>query len=263
VIFRNLGRKDNEYAAMNNLGGVLYQQGDFRGARKFFEQLLDVREAASDTIGVALARTNLADVLRVQGELDRAISLHEQALAAFRETGDRSTAAVVDVSLAKALISKQDLAAAHGILQEALKVNQDIGAKGDAAWDRVMLARVAFLEQHPEQFDASVKSAIEELGSENRGADEMEARAMEAEALLARGKLDEARDTIERARTLRASDWLAKLHLSVSFARFELARGNTSARRQLAAIMAEAERVGCLACETEVRAVSSQLDGKH
>jgi tetratricopeptide (TPR) repeat protein len=221
---------------LNNLGGVLYQRGDFRGARKAFENLLEVREASGDKNGVTLAQTNLADVLRVQGELDKAISLYEQARATFKEIGDRSTAAIVNVSLAKALISKQDLPAARGVLLEALTVNQDIGAKGDAALDRVMLARVAFLERHPEQFDASVKSSIEELGGENRGADEMEARAMEAEAFIAQGKLDEAGDTVKRAKTLRATDWLARFHLSVSSARLERARGNeTTARRQLVA----------------------------
>jgi len=57
--------------------------------------------------------------------------------------------------------------------------------------DWVMLARVAFLERHPEQFDASLHSAIHELSAENRDADEMEALAMQAEALLAQGKITE------------------------------------------------------------------------
>lgn len=263
-IFRKLGRVDNEYATLNNLGGVLYQRGDFRGARKAFENLLAAREASGDKNGVTLAKTNLADVLRVQGALDKAIGLYEQARATFKEVGDRSTVAEVNVSLAKALISKQDLTAARGVLQEASKVNQEIGAKGDAALDRVMLARVAYLDRHPEQFDASVKSAIEELGGENRGADEMEARAMEAEALIAQGKLDEARDTVEKARTLRASDWLARLHLSVSSARLEWARGNdAAARRQLLTVMAEAQRAGCVVCQTEVKAVLADVDAKR
>ena len=263
-IFRKLGRVDNEYATLNNLGGVLYQRGDFRGAKKAFENLLAAREASGDKNGVTLAKTNLADVLRVQGALDKAIGLYEQARATFKEVGDRSTAAGVNVSLAKALISKQDLTAARGILQEASKVNQEIGAKGDAALDRVMLARVAYLDRHPEQFDASVKSAIEELGGENRGADEMEARAMEAEALIAQGKLDEARDTVEKARTLRATDWLARLHLSVSSARLEWARGNdAAARRQLLTVMAEAQRAGCVVCQSEIKAVLADADGKR
>ena len=263
-IFRKLGRKENEYATLNNLGGVLYQRGDFRGARKLFANLLDIRHAAGDRVGIALAKTNLADVLRVQGELDRAISLHEQALAIFNEIGDRATAVAVDMSLGKALIAKQDLAAARLILQEALKVNREIGAKGDAALDQVMLARVAFLERRPEQFGASVQSAIEELGGENRAADEMEALAMLTEALIAQGRINEARDTVERARALRASDWLARFRLSASSAQLEAARGNDAiARQQLVAVMADAQRVGCVICQTELRAVLSQLDGNR
>ena len=263
-IFRKLGRVDNEYATLNNLGGVLYQRGDFRGARKAFESLLAAREASGDKNGVTLAKTNLADVLRVQGELERAISLYEQARATFKEIGDRSTAAIVDVSLAKALIGKGDLGAARVVLQEALKVNQEIGAKGDAALDRVMLARVAFLDRHPEQFDASVKSAIEELGGESRSADEMEARAMHAEALIAQGKLDEARDAVEKAKTLPATDWLARLHLAVSSARLEWARGNeTTSRRQLVTILADAQRAGCVVCQGEIKTILSLTDTRR
>ncbi len=263
-LFRKLGRKDNEYATMNNLGGLLYQRGDFRDARKVFENLLEVRQAAADKTGAALAKTNLADVLRIQGELDLPISLYGQALATFKETGDRSTSAAVSVSLAKALMSKQDFTAARRILREALNVNQEIGAKGEAALDRIMLARVGFLERHPEQFDASVKSAIEELGLENRRADEVEARAMHAEALLAQGKLDDARETVEKASALRAADWLARLRLSASSAQLEAARGNDSAaRQQLVAAIAEAHRAGCVVCQAEVSALLSKLDSKR
>ena len=98
----------------------------------------------------------------------------------------------------------------------------------------VMLARLAFLERHPEQFDASVKSAIEELGRENRRADHVEARPCYAEALLAQGKLDEAGDTVEKANALRTTDWLARFRMSASSAQLEAARGNDSdARRRL------------------------------
>jgi hypothetical protein len=127
-----------------------------------------------------------------------------------------------------------------------------------------MLARVGFLERHPEQFDASVKSAIDELGVENRRADVVEARAMHAEALLAEGKLEDARDTVEKAAALRATDWLARLRLSASSAQLEAARGNDSAaRQQLVAAIAEAHRAGCVVCQAEVSALLSKLDSKR
>jgi DNA-binding winged helix-turn-helix (wHTH) protein/tetratricopeptide (TPR) repeat protein len=261
--FRKIGRKENEYATMNNLGGVLYQRGDFQSARKFYQDLLELRQAAGDKNGVALARTNLADVMRVQGEFDRAVGLHEQALATFREIGDRSAMTAVELSLAKALISKQDLAAARRSLQDALAANQEIGAKGDAALDRVMLARVAFLERHPEQFDESIQAAIEELRDENRGPDEIEARAMQAEALLARGKVNEAKQALEKATALRATDWLAKFHLSATSARLEAARGNAAtAKRKLVAAMNDAKQAGCVVCRTEIITALSDVDSK-
>jgi DNA-binding winged helix-turn-helix (wHTH) protein/tetratricopeptide (TPR) repeat protein/TolB-like protein len=263
-IFRKSGRKDNEYATMNDLGGVLYQRGDFRGARKLYENLLEVRKGAGDKNGVALAKTNLADVLRVQGELDRAVGVYEEALATFKEIGDRSATTAVGLSLARALVSKQDLPAARRSLQEALTVNLEIGAKGDAALDRVMLARVAFLERHPEQFDASVQSAIEELRAENRGADEMEARAMQAEGLLAIGKINEAKETLDKATALRVTDWLAKFRFSASSARLEAAQGNDSAaKRKLIATMADAKRAGCVVCQIEIRVALSEIDSRN
>ena len=59
---------------------MLYQRGDFRGARKVFENLLNIRQAEGDKRGIALAKTNLADALCVQSETDRAAGLYEQAL---------------------------------------------------------------------------------------------------------------------------------------------------------------------------------------
>jgi eukaryotic-like serine/threonine-protein kinase len=256
-IFRKTGRKDNEYSTMNNLGGVLYQTGDFRGARKLFQDLLALRKLAADRNGVAFAKTNLADVLRVQGELDPAVTLYREALATFKELGDRSTAAAVQLSFARALLATNDLTAARRTLEEALATNQEIGAKGDAAMVRVMLAQVSLEEGHP-AFDASVRSAIEELKAERRGADEMEALAIGAEALLRQRKVVEAWDLVQRAQTIRNTDWLAKFRLSVAHARLEAERGNVaSAKRTLDALDAEATKVGCISCRVTVRAALS------
>lgn len=257
-IFRKTGRKDNEYSTMNNLGGVLYQTGDFRGARKLFQDLLTFRKLEADRNGVAFAKTNLADVLRVQGELDPAVILYREALATFKELGDRSTAAAVQLSFARALLAANDLTAARRTLEEALATNQAIGAKGDAAMARVMLAQVSLEEGRPEQFDASVRSAIEELKAERRGADEMEALAIGAEALLRQRKVVEAWDVVQRAQTIHNTDWLAKFRLSVVYARLEAERGNVaSAKRKLDVLDADARKVGCIPCQARVRSALS------
>ena len=254
AIFRNTGRKDNEYATMNNLGSVLYQRGDFRGARKLFDDLLQARQALGDKNGVALAKTNLADTLRVQGELDRALPLYNEAISAFRQIGDPAMLAAVQVSLAKAEMVQHNLAAARRALEEALVANQQIGAAGDAALVRVLLGELALEEEHPEKFDDSVVNSIEELSSEHRATDEVEARAIQIRAYLNQGKVDEARRTLTRAHAVRTADWLAKFHLELAEAQLKAVAGNrAAAKRQLAAVQAGAERVRCKLCGLEIR----------
>ena len=259
-IFRKIGHRDNEQATMNDLGEVLYQLGDFRGAKKICEELLEVRTAAGDRNGVALSQANLADALLIEGQAERAVTLYQQSMATLKELGDRSTAAVVEVALARALMATHDFAAARRTLQDALAINQEIGAKGDAAVDRVMLSQVAFEEGHPEPFDDSVRASIEELKAEQRGADEMKARAIEAAILISQGKLDEASKSLQSAQAIHNTDWLAKFHLSVVSAQMEAARGNAvPAKRRLDALDTDAKRVGCVSCQVEIQSAAAKI----
>lgn len=253
-IFRRTGRKDNEYATMNNLGAVLFQRGDFRAAGKFFEELLQVRQAAGDKNGVALAKTNLGDVLRVQGKLDSAAQLLNEALATFRELGDQATAAGVQLAMAKTLLAQRSFSAARQSMEDALAINQKIGAKGDEAYVRVWLARVALEEGRPGPVEATLDAAISELDKEHRTADQAEALAVKARALLRQGLAQQAWESVQRARAMRAVDWLARFQLSVVSARVQAALGkNAAAKRELAAAKLDAQRAGCAICELEVQ----------
>jgi len=109
-----------------------------------------------------------------------------------------------------------------------------------------------------------VDAAIDELKKENRGADEIEARALQAEALLARGRTVEAQQLLEKAKSIQAADWLARFHLDTVSARLESAKGNdTKARRTLAVALAGAQETRCFVCQVEVRAALSQIEGEH
>jgi eukaryotic-like serine/threonine-protein kinase len=209
-IFRKIGRKENEHAAMNNLGGVLYQLGNYAGAHKIFEAVLKEEQGTSDKDGVAFAQGNLADVLRVEGRLKEAKEMNEQALATFQNLGDRAAGAAIQLNLARCLLLQGDLPSARKAAEDALVSNIAIGAKGDAAVDRVLLARISLEDGHAEKFDSSVRSALDELRSEQRNDDLVDASAIEVQGLLAQGKVDEAWQEILAARQIVSSDQLAK-----------------------------------------------------
>lgn len=253
-LFRKLGRKDSEYVAMNDLAAVLYERAKFVDAGKVYKELLELRKAAGDKAGVAYARTNLADVSRVQGDLDEAVRLQQQALATFREIGDRSTVASVEASYARALMDRGDLDGAQQMLREALSINEQIGAKGDAALDRALLVQIENSQGHLVSGDLA--PAIDELRSEQRGSDEMEARVTEAEALLRQGKTEMAGSSLEKATAIRNADWLSRFHLLMATAELEEVRGNSAeARRLFQKMENDARRVGCAICQTKLRAM--------
>lgn len=171
-----------------------------------------------------------------------------------------TTQAQVELSFARTLIAAHDLNGARRTLQEALATNEQIGAKGDAAMDRIMLAQVSLEEGQHNGVDSSIQSSIDEFMAEGRGADAMEALAIVAEAFLAQKQIHEAESTVQRARTIRNSDWLAKFHLSIVDARLEAERGNMKlATRKLNALNAAAKNKGCSSCQQTVHAALSLL----
>jgi DNA-binding winged helix-turn-helix (wHTH) protein/tetratricopeptide (TPR) repeat protein len=252
-IARKTGLRDREYVAMNNLGGVLYQRGDFRGAKKIFQDLVRARQATDDKNGIAFAKTNLGDVLRVEGDFQGAVALHNDAVTTFRQIGDRNSTASAQMSLAKAQIAERDFPAAKRTLQESLAMNDQIGAKGDVAVARVLLAGVA-IEEGSGNVDDQLLQAVEELHTERRNADEIEALAIEIRGHLQRGDLDAANAALKRARAIPDRDWLAAFHLTLAQAQVDSAAGSQdAARRQLATAKASAQRVGCKLCAFEIR----------
>jgi hypothetical protein len=99
-----------------------------------------------------------------------------------------------------------------------------------------------------------VHSAMDELKVEQRNDDLVEASASAALALLAEGKSEEAWASIQHAPALASSDFLAKFHLRVATAQVEAARGHSKrAGQQLAAALADSNRMGCVSCQFEAR----------
>ena len=259
AIFRKNGRKDNEYATLNNLGGVLFRRGEFREAKNTYQEVLQLRRAAGDKAGVGYAKTNLAAALWVEGDLDGAASLLDDALRIFHDIGDRAGIGSAEAAYARVLISKNDTSAARHYLLDAIQIWQKTGAKGETASARTLLAKVALSEGHVAQVDqTSLQSSLKDLQAEHREDDEVEALTIESQTYLARGNLEQAQQSLSRARTLHGATWLSSYELLLASARVDAAEGHSaSAHRMIAEARTKAKQAGCGACATE--AIYSEL----
>ena len=86
--------------------------------------------------------------------------------------------------------------------EEALALRSQAGEKQSAAESRVSLAKLAIEEGHASDAEASVRACIEQFQKEQQADDELTARIVLIDALLAQAKQSEAQKEMEAAQRL-------------------------------------------------------------
>ena len=74
--------------ALNNLGEVAQAQGDYRQAKDFYNQGLELDKELGDKLGKIGLTNNLASVAHHEGDHEKAVQLYHQSLLISRDIGD-------------------------------------------------------------------------------------------------------------------------------------------------------------------------------
>jgi len=75
--------------AVERIGNVLYQQGKLQDSEKYYDRALHFDQNIHDPAGLASDYGNIANDLEGLGDLKGGLKMQQQALAAFNEIGDR------------------------------------------------------------------------------------------------------------------------------------------------------------------------------
>jgi ATP/maltotriose-dependent transcriptional regulator MalT len=145
------------------------------------------------------------------------------------------------------LLSEGDLKRAREKYEESLKIRKEIGEKATAAESSVGLAQVALEEKKAVEAEKLARAGLEEFRREKLREDEIAARGVLAEALLAQGKTGDARKDIEAGSALAAKTPMVAVRLEFAIARARVlaATGNVDAAvKSLRTSQAEAEKYG-------------------
>jgi eukaryotic-like serine/threonine-protein kinase len=137
------------------------------------------------------------------------------------------------VVLGDVLVAEGDLPGARRQYQEALEMRQKLGEMDLIAESQVSLAKLSLDEGHPEQGEPLVRSAIAEFEKEKSTPDEVGAYVVLSRVLLMQGKLDDARNAVQRASELghTSSDPALKLPAAIQDAASKWQLRPTLARR--------------------------------
>ncbi len=116
------------FMSMGNLGYAEYLKGNYRRAKRIYEDLLG--DAALDDYSPtshAYGMNNLGEIVRELGDMDAARDLFQKAYDIFKSYQNRRGIAFTLNNLAGVLTFSGDLHAAKQMYQEALELHRDIG----------------------------------------------------------------------------------------------------------------------------------------
>lgn len=139
---REIGNKSGMAHAMNNIGNALEMQGDISGSWKMKAEALRLRREIGDKAGMAASMNNLANLLWRRGDLGGARKMYEESLAIRQEIGDRSGVAQALHNIAGVLVYQGTLSEARRVYGESLAIKREVGDRTSAPLSLNNLAEV-------------------------------------------------------------------------------------------------------------------------
>ena len=206
-------------------GDALVRQGDPAGARRYYEQALELKKKAGDRIGTAQVLGSLAWLESRTGDLAAARARNREQLRIAEETGARTLRSWGYHERGRVELAAGDRAAARRSLAAALAESSAAGEDLRATLIRTDLARLDLLEGAAGR--AALAAGEAAAWCRERGNPRCEAVSLsvQAEALAEEGRAEEARQAAARIRILtwRGEDRDLLLTVAPGLARAEAA----------------------------------------
>jgi tetratricopeptide (TPR) repeat protein len=126
TVYREIGAQRGIRSALERIGNVLYQQGKLLDAKNYYDQALRMDRDLHSAIAVANDYGNLANVLDSLGDLPGALKMQEQSLTGFNEIGDRRGASTTLNNLGNLDVEMGNLDEAWKHFSESLAMTRQI-----------------------------------------------------------------------------------------------------------------------------------------
>jgi DNA-binding winged helix-turn-helix (wHTH) protein/tetratricopeptide (TPR) repeat protein/TolB-like protein len=270
VHFEQAGDRNNEVTAIGNVADILYLRGNLAAAEKLYRQALQI-DASLDSSEPGYLLYRLADLNLTQGRVPEARRLAQQAVDDYLPThGSYQYLSSAMVVLAEALKAGGDTAGARSQFEQTVTLREKIGALELVAESQAELAALAIEEDHAEQAEPLIRTALGEFQKEKSDPDSSSAYTLLSRALLMQGKVDEARTAAQRGAelSLTSSNPALRLPAEIQQARVEIATAGDKAGKmgtalqRLHAVIANAKRLGYYNIECEARLALGELELK-
>ncbi|HLX89070.1 MAG TPA: AAA family ATPase, partial [Acidimicrobiales bacterium] len=228
------------------LGGLLAMAGH-EEAGAHFRRSLELYEEIGDLVHVAMTLNNLGFASCYRTAWVEAGAEFADAISASIRVGDLATAAISRMNLGEIRLNQGRVTEAAELLGEARRTFVAFADDLFAAYAAMHLGRALYLAGEREKGEALLRSAVTTFDDIHARVQSMEARARLAEILMLDGRLTEASDALDQARTMERQ--LEEMQLAVLLDRLELtlmaASGDlATVGSRLEAVLEHAQRLG-------------------
>jgi len=215
-IYRESGSKASLSNEYNNLGDILFYLGDLEGAGKNFGAALATYGEIGDQNGVALAQIGLADILLAKGKHNEAKVTYESSLEICRQLGSRGRQAASLDGAANALRMEGDTDGARKRYKEAISIFGEVGDRSEEAHVRLHLAEILLDEGKGTEAENLARQSADVFGQTRAGRYLVEANLLQSNALAAQGQNAKARALIEQVMKAAADSHNRRLELKAA-----------------------------------------------
>ena len=143
AIAEELGDRSGIAASKHQLGMIAQDTGDYQEARRLYQESLAIAEELGDRSGIARSKGQLGTIAQLSGDCQEARRLYQESLAIAEELGDRSGIAISKHQLGRIAQLSGDYQEARRFYQESLAMKQELGNKHGIAISKGALGSLA------------------------------------------------------------------------------------------------------------------------
>ena len=143
AIYQEQNNPTNTAPLLINIGNVAYRQGNYGMARLHYEEALTLYRGLEHASGIASALGSLGNIEDAEGSYAAARSFQEESLALSRRLGDARMTAYTLHNLANLAVREGDIGRARALHEESLAMKRTLGDRRGIAALLNSLGRIA------------------------------------------------------------------------------------------------------------------------
>jgi len=138
-IARDLNDQKGESYALNNIGEIYQEQGNYDKAGEYFSKSFVL---TPNSIMTAVFDTHVASVCLDKGEKNTAVKFYKEAIKFYQKAGDYRDTAITMLNLGDTYTDLKNFSEAQNYLQQSLSMIQTLGNKYEEAYGYIAFGKL-------------------------------------------------------------------------------------------------------------------------